>query len=79
MQLECIDEAKILLRIMACIEDKRDLRGVNVPAKTGGEKIVKFLDHYWKLLGIITVTLVHFIGQGHLCVGMTKEGLAHVA
>ena len=79
MKLEGTDSAKILLRIMAFIEEKRDLRGVNVPAKTGGETIVKFLDHDRKWLGIITVPLVHLIIQGPLGVGMTKEGRAHLA
>jgi len=36
-------------------------------------------DHHRKLLGIMAVAVVDFLRQGHLAVGMAKQGVAHLA
>src|SRR6266852_6372437 len=79
VQLEAINEMKILLGIIAFIEDQGQLRALRRVTKGVAEKIMKVLDHHRKLLGIMAVAVVDFIIQGHLAVGMAKQGIAHLA
>ena len=70
---------KILLGIIAFIEDQGQLRALRRVTKGVAEKIMKVRDHHRKLLGIMAVAVVDFLIQGPLAVGMAKQGRAHLA
>lgn len=79
MQLEGINKTKIILRIIACIEEQGQLRALRRIAKTVAEKIVQARNHHRTLLGIMAVTVVDLLIQGHLALSMAKHGRAHLA
>ena len=79
MQLEGVNEAKIVLGIMACIKDQCQLWNLSRGAKSVRQKCLKVLDHHWKLLGVMAIALIDLIIQGHLRVGLTKQRRAHLA
>jgi len=79
MQLEGINKTKIILRIMACIEEQGQLRALRRIAKTVAETIVQARQHHRTLLGLMAVTVVDLLRQGHLALSMAKQGRAHLA
>src|SRR6266446_4106857 len=78
-QLEGVNEAKIVLGIIACIKDQCQLWNLSRGAKSVRQECLKVLDHHWQWLGVMAIALIDLIIQGHLRVGLTKQRLAHWA
>src|SRR5260370_42489984 len=66
---------KILLGIIAFIEDQGQLRALRRVTKGVAEKIMKVLDHHRKLLGIMADSEGQFFRERYLAVGKAKEGV----
>ena len=79
MQLEGVNEAKIVLGIIAFVEDQRKLGRLSRGATSVGQKLLKVLDHHGKLLAVMAIAIVDLIIQGHLGVGLTKQRIAYLA
>ena len=79
MPCEGINERKIVLRILALIEEQGKLWGGRRRAKSVSKKRVKGRKHHWKWLGIMAVAVVDLLRHGDLALGMTKQRRAHWA
>jgi hypothetical protein len=55
------DQSKIVLGVIAFIEDQGQLWGVRQSAKRVAQKRVKVLDHHRELLGIMAIAVVDLI------------------
>ena len=64
---------------MTFIEDQRALRALRGCPKGVAEKLLKVCDPLRKLLAVMTIAVVEFIIQGHLALGMAKQGRIDLA
>jgi hypothetical protein len=79
VQLEGVNEAKMVLGILPFIKEQCQLWNLSRGAKSVRQQCLKVLDHHWQLLGVMAIALIDLIIQGHLRVGLTKQRRAHWA